>query len=111
MNILSGGLSLIVVSVVMLVALPVLAIDLQSARTEGLVGELPTGYVKALGGGAEISALVSEINDKRKQEYERISRENGQPVDIVAKLAAEQIIAKLPSGAKYQDTSGNWQKR
>ena len=57
---------------------------------------------------AEVSALVSEVNLKRRAEYERISGENGQPVDVVAKIAASNIINGLPKGARYKDNSGKW---
>lgn len=84
------------------------ALDLQSARVQGLVGETRAGYVAPLGGGADVSNLTAEVNNKRRAEYKRISAENGQPVDVVAKLAFPQIVANLPSGAKYQDSNGSW---
>ncbi|MDX1975705.1 MAG: YdbL family protein [Rickettsiales bacterium] len=92
-------------------ALPALALDLQTARTSGAVGEKTDGYIAAVQSSAEVNALVSEVNGKRQAEYARISKQNGQPVNVVAKLAAEQIISGLPAGAMYQDTSGNWKKR
>lgn len=94
-----------------LIAFPAFALDLQEARAKGVLGELNTGYVKVLAESAEASKLADEVNAKRKAEYARISKENGQPVDVVAKLAAGQIIGNLPGGAQYQDASGNWKKR
>jgi uncharacterized protein YdbL (DUF1318 family) len=92
-----------------LLSLPAMAMDLQGARSQGLVGERLDGYVQAIDASAQ--GLVDEVNAKRKAEYARISKENGQPVAVVAKIAAEQIIANLPAGAKYQDSSGNWKTR
>lgn len=94
-----------------LFSLPAWAMDLQTARVQGVVGELKTGYVEKLSGGGDVAALVADVNSKRRAEYARISAENGQPVDVVAKLAAPQIIAGLPAGARYQDASGAWQKK
>ena len=94
-----------------LIAFPAFALDLQEARTKGMVGEKNDGYVQALAESVEVSKFSEEINAKRKAEYVRISKENGQPVDVVAKLAAQQIIEGLPSGTQYQDASGNWKKR
>ena len=91
-------------------ASPAYALDLHSARTSGLVGEGLDGYVVARKDTAEVKALVSEVNTKRRQAYARISAENKQPVDIVAKLAAEQIINGLDSGVYYQ-TPGGWKQR
>ena len=47
------------------------------------------------GGVSAVEALVRDINARRLQEYERISKENKQPLDVVIKLAVEQVIAKL----------------
>ncbi len=91
-------------------ALPALALDLQEARREGLVGEMKTGYIMPLKPSSEVNALVADVNTKRKEEYKRISKENGQPVDVVAKLAVPQIVENLPSGAMYQTDAG-WKKR
>lgn len=95
----------------MLLALPAYALDLHEARSAGVIGETLEGYVAPLKETPEVEALVSEINGKRKQEYARISKENGQPVDIVAKLAAEQIINRLEPGNYYQGPDGKWKTR
>jgi uncharacterized protein YdbL (DUF1318 family) len=91
-----------------LMATPAWALDLQTARTQGVVGETTSGYIQATGGGSEVNALVTEVNAKRKTEYARISAENGQPIDVVAKVAAGTIISNLPKGAKYQTPGGVW---
>jgi uncharacterized protein YdbL (DUF1318 family) len=70
------------------------ALDLQSARSQGLVAEQPDGYIKAIDQGSEVNGLVNEVNSKRKKEYERISKEKGQSVDVVGRLAAEQLKNK-----------------
>lgn len=94
-----------------LLSFPAFALDLHSARAGGQIGEKADGYVAAITASPEVNSLVSEVNGKRRQEYARISGQNGQPVDVVAKLAAQQIIAGLEAGAMYQDTNGNWKKR
>jgi uncharacterized protein YdbL (DUF1318 family) len=103
--------TVILATIAVLWALPVLALDLQTARGQGLVGEKTDGYVAAVKSTADTEALVDEVNAKRKVEYARISKENGQPVDVVGKVAAEQVISNLPKGAMYQDASGNWKSR
>lgn len=95
----------------MMIAMPALALDLQGARSQGLIGEKTDGYISVLKSSKEVDELTAEVNAKRKAEYARISKENGQPVDVVAKLAAGQVIAKLPAGAMYQDASGNWKAK
>jgi hypothetical protein len=95
----------------MLLASPALALDLHGARSSGLVGEKTDGYVAAINSTPEVKALVADVNAKRKQEYARISKQNGQPVDVVAKLAAQEIITKLDPGSSYQGPDGSWKKR
>lgn len=92
-------------------AMPAMALDLSSARASGAVGESLSGYVVAIAPSKEVNELVSDVNAKRKDEYSRISKQNGQPVDVVAKLAAEQVIGNLPKGAKYQGSDGSWKTR
>lgn len=93
-----------------LISMPAFALDLHEARGQGQVGEKLDGYVAAVTPGAEVNALVSDVNAKRRAEYTRISKENGQSVDVVGKLAAPQIIQGLPAGSLVQDASGNWKK-
>ena len=85
---------LLVSAFVVTFAANAMALDLQSARSSGMVKENSNGYIEAVESTAEVSALVSEVNAKRKKEYERISKENGQSVDVVGKLAAEQLKNK-----------------
>lgn len=102
---------LILVALIALLACPAFALELHQARSAGLVGEKADGYVVARKPSAEVNALVAEVNAKRQQEYARISKENGQTVDVVAKLAAEQIITGLEPGSPYQGTDGSWKTR
>lgn len=101
----------LLVVVLSLIAFPAFALDLHSARASGQVGEKADGYIEALQTTPEVASLVADVNAKRKAEYARISSQNGQPVDVVAKLAAEQIIGKLGKGEKYQDASGSWKSK
>ena len=94
-----------------LIAAPALALDLHSARSQGLVGEKADGYVAAITPSAEVNELVNEVNAKRRAEYTRISKQNGQSVDVVSKLAAPQIQQGLEAGSMVQDANGGWKKR
>lgn len=87
------------------------AMDLQSARNSDVVGERLDGYVEVLKPSAEASELASDVNARRLAEYQRISNENKQPVEIVAKLAAKQIIERLQSGQFYQSPDGQWVRK
>ena len=78
---------------------------------QGLVGETLAGYVAPVQNTASVNALVAEINNRRTAEYEKISHENGQPVSVVAKIAAEKIINGLPSGSYYKAPDGSWKRK
>ena len=97
--------------IVLLFAFPAYAMDLQQARNAGLVGEQLSGYVVALKESPEIMALVKEVNAWRRQEYVRISNENKQPLEVIAKIYAEQIISGLEPGNLYQAAGGAWKAR
>lgn len=101
----------ILLATLMALATPAFALDLHQARASGLVGEKLDGYVAPIKVTPEVQALVQEINAKRKLEYARISAENKQPVNVVAKLAAEQIIKNLDPGSYYQEPGGTWKTR
>ncbi|MCL4678802.1 MAG: DUF1318 domain-containing protein [Alphaproteobacteria bacterium] len=101
----------LILPVFLLIALPVYALDLDSARNQGLVGERLDGYVGVVKDAPGVSALVADINAKRKAEYQKISAKNGKAVDIVGKIAAETIIAKLKPGHYYQGPDGGWKKK
>ena len=103
--------SIVAALAILLFATPALALDLQGARVQGIVGEKNDGYIAVLKSSPEAEALAVEVNAKRKQEYVRISKENGQTADVVGKLAAPQIMNGLPAGAQYQDGNGNWHTR
>lgn len=63
------------------------ASPLDDARAAGYVIELPTGYVaKTDTAPASVAALVTDINQRRKQAYERIARKNG--------ISTEQVAAE-----------------
>ncbi|MBQ60862.1 MAG: hypothetical protein CMQ19_02185 [Gammaproteobacteria bacterium] len=74
------------VLVAALISMPLQASPLSDARTAGQVTEQPSGYVKA---GTDvspaISALVADVNKRRRQAYSRIAKKNGISVDQVAK--------------------------
>jgi uncharacterized protein YdbL (DUF1318 family) len=102
------GLFAALIALVMITAVPAMAMSLDQARSAGLVGEKLDGYVGVVKASPDASAVAADINAKRKAEYERISKQNGQPATIVGKIASEQIIKGLPSGALYQSPSGSW---
>lgn len=104
-------LTLIAASIFMLISAAAFALDLQTAKRQGLVGEMTNGYIGAVARTPEVSSLVSSVNQQRKQAYLSISRENGQTLQVVETLAAKKLYDKLSAGEYYQSANGSWQKK
>jgi uncharacterized protein YdbL (DUF1318 family) len=90
---------------------PAAALDLGQAKSQGLVGERPDGYVGAVSStpSAEVKALVAEVNAKRKSVYTDIARKRGTSVEAVAALAGQDLIAKAKPGEYV--LKGSWTKK
>ncbi len=84
---------------------------IQGAKAACEIGEQNDGYLGRVR-GAEISAAVDRemrsMNQRRKAEYARLSKETGETVSIIAQLTAEKLINRAPAGHCVQDASGTW---
>ncbi|MFA7554221.1 MAG: YdbL family protein [Spongiibacteraceae bacterium] len=97
-----------------LLSTTVMAMDLNSAmsnlsqaKSAGLLGEQPNGYlgvVKAQGDAAEIARL---INDARRAEYQRLAENNNIQLADVETMAGKKALEKTPSG-QYIQLNGKW---
>jgi uncharacterized protein YdbL (DUF1318 family) len=89
-----------------------LALDLQTAKARGLVGETPTGYLAPVtkGTDGEVDRLVQSINRQRRQEYTKIAQRNNTPLQAVEQLAGKQAMEKTPTNQFILD-NGVWRKK
>ena len=89
------------------------AIDLDSAKSQGLVGEANNGYLAAVETpvSAEVRALVQEVNAKRRAEFGRTAANTGATLEQVALRFYELAVQRTAPGHYYQDSSGRWQKK
>lgn len=96
----------------LLVALPAFAADLQQAKREGLVGERADGYLGLVRESApkDVVDLVKEVNGKRRAEYERIAEANGLTVEQVQALAGRKAIDRTEAGGWILQ-NGGWQQK
>jgi hypothetical protein len=101
-----------IAALVLAIALPALALDLDEARAKGKVGERADGYVAAVKDDAsdEVKALVADVNAKRRAHYEEIAQRTGAPVEAVAALAGQKLLANAPAGQWVNDGNG-WRKK
>lgn len=86
------------------------ALNLQDAKAQGKVGELPTGYIGAIVKSKEVDALVQQVNGKRKQLYLKMARKNNVQLDQIEALAGEKAMKKTRSG-HYIQKAGKWIKK
>jgi uncharacterized protein YdbL (DUF1318 family) len=88
-------------------------LDLDRAKSEGLVGEKADGYVGIVldHTSAPVQALVNNVNAKRRAAYEEIAKKNGTSVDAVALLAGEKLIERAAKGEWVTDANGVWRKK
>jgi uncharacterized protein YdbL (DUF1318 family) len=102
------------VALVLLVAAgaAVHAVDLDEAKRAGLVGETLEGYLAAVATSptADVTALVEEVNAKRRAEYQRIARDNNLALDQVEALAAKKAIDKTAPGG-WVRVNGDWRQK
>lgn len=87
------------------------ALDLETAKQQGLVGEGRDGYLGVVSNSAEVESLVKDINQKRREMYKKISSSNGTSLKQVESLAAQKAIDKTAKGYYVQDASGSWIKK
>lgn len=88
-------------------------LDLDAAKSQGLVGEKVDGYVGIVVADptAPVAALVKNVNTKRRSAYEAIAKKNGTAVDAVAALAGAKLIERAGRGEWVTDADGNWRKK
>lgn len=94
-----------------LISSPAFALSLDDAKAAGKVGEKLNGYLGAVVSDAEVNALVTEVNAKRKDAYARIAKANKLAVAQVEKVAAEKAINKTPAGQFIETSPGQWKKK
>lgn len=97
----------------MLLSSAALAITLQEAKEQGLVGERRDGYVGFVVDDVspDVRSLVQNVNDQRRNRYQEIAQENGISLEQVAVLAFERAVEATQSGHYLQDANGNWVRK
>ena len=90
---------------------PAVALTLGEARAQGLVGELPNGYIATRRNGPGVTGLVESVNRQRRQRYRQISAETNAPMAAVEQQAGQALIRRLPSGGWYMNPQNQWVQR
>ena len=92
---------------------PAWGLTLEEAKSQGIVGEQPNGYLGVVrpGAAAEVQALVNDVNQKRRQMYEDIARRNSTKLEAVEMLAGKTAIDQTRPGNFVRSPSGQWVKK
>lgn len=91
-------------------SLALAAMSLETAKTQGLVGEQPDGLIGAVAPSPEVNALVSTTNAERLETYKSIAAKNGTGVAQVQAVAGKKLVEQAPSG-EFVLVGGSWQKK
>ncbi|HDR2890921.1 TPA: YdbL family protein [Enterobacter asburiae] len=86
-------------------------LTLNEARAQGRVGETLSGYIAPLRQDAETLALVNQINAARSESYQKLADSNNLPVDEVAKMAGQKLVARAQPGEYVKGINGKWLKK
>jgi uncharacterized protein YdbL (DUF1318 family) len=97
----------------LLLSLPAFALSLDAAKSQGLVGETPQGYIAAVSTNADSSVkqLVDSINTQRKAAYQESATKAGVATDIIAKRMAQRLYQRAESGEYLLQPDGRWTKQ
>jgi uncharacterized protein YdbL (DUF1318 family) len=98
-------------------AMPVMAMSLDeaksaldSAKSQGLVGETPTGYLAVVKAGQRAQDIVNTINDARREAYQEIAEKHNIAVTKVETVAGKKAVEKTPNG-QYVQVDGHWVRK
>ncbi|QYH16935.1 YdbL family protein [Enterobacter sp. DNB-S2] len=87
------------------------ALTLNDARAQGRVGETLSGYLAPIQQDAETLALVNRINAARTENYQKLADSINLPVDEVAKMAGQKLVARAQPGEYVKGINGKWLKK
>ncbi len=94
-----------------MLAQPLMAMDLQTAKNTGLVGETAGGYLAPVQSATpEVAQLVEDINSERRKLYQKIAGKNGTSLQAVEHLAGKKAIKKSKPG-HYIKPGDSWMKK
>lgn len=88
-----------------------MALDLDTAKSQGLVGEQPDGFLGVVKATPDAVELAADINSKRRTAYDAIAKKNGATLEQVANLAGQKAIEKTLPGTYVKTPDGQWVKK
>lgn len=87
------------------------AIDLETARNKGLIGEVDNGYIAIPPGATqEAKGLVESVNQQRRAVYADIAAKTGISSDAAGQRTFEKRSPEFPVGT-WMQMKGVWSKK
>ena len=89
------------------------AIDLDSAKANGLVGEANTGYLAAVTtpASSEVKKLISVVNAKRREKFMATAQKTDATMAQVQYRFYQLAVKNTKPGHYYQDARGSWKRK
>lgn len=88
------------------------AMDLDAAKSQGLVGERPDGYLGAVAAGrADVQALITDINAQRRAKYQAIAKKRGTTLVAVEQFVGRKLITRAAPGEYVMTPGGQWVRK
>jgi uncharacterized protein len=91
------------------------ALDLQTAKAQGLVGEQSDGYLGIPNppGSADVQKLVADINLKRRELYQKSAAALSPPVSLeqYEVIIGAKLISEAKPGEYVRGADGAWKRK
>ena len=89
------------------------AIDIDTAKDQGLVGEARTGYLAAVKqpASADVQALIKDVNAKRKAKFRQAADKTDATLVQVQTRFYQLAVKRTATGHYYQDENSRWVKK
>lgn len=88
-----------------------MAVTLDQARQQGLVGETLSGYIAPLKQNNDTQTLVERINQGRMQQYQMLAQRNNMTTGEVARIAGQKLVERAAPGEYVRGINGQWLKK
>jgi len=84
-----------------------------AAKAKGIVGEQGDGLLGFVSASndTQLNAAVATINAARTEAYKAVAAKTGVSELNAGQAAAQQVIARLPSGYYYRPIDGGWTRK
>lgn len=88
-------------------------LELQDAKSQGLIGERTDGYVGYVVSDVpeNVKALVKSVNNKRREKFQKTARNNSITAEAVGILFYQRALKETKKTHFFQTESGQWVRK